>query len=266
MLAIGIAEWCLDTRGIAALERARDLGILNLHYGLGSWNDVELISGRTWLRAITESCNRTGVDISGLALNFIEKSGIFPRGGRNEAHKCRESFLIALDNAVELKIPLIYFPSFGASEIKTKSDWEETVELLRFACERASGTSIEIASENSLSSEANLLMALEINHGNFRLLYDTYNPVRFGHSPARIAKLNFGSIAAQIHVKDGLNGKYGSVPLGAGDGDISGVLGTLIELGYDGLYVLENNYTHDTEYRVLRDISTLCRIVSASSA
>jgi L-ribulose-5-phosphate 3-epimerase len=165
--------------------------------------------------------------------------------------------MAALDFAAEVKVPLVYVPSFGLAEITSNDDLSETADLLARAAESACSFGIEVASENSLSPSSTERLIEYVGHENFKILFDTYNPRRWGHCPMEIIDAGFAAFATQIHIKDGRLPGYGNAPLGAGDGEIVEIVRNLLRRGFEGIFVLENGYGNVWGLNVKNDLETL---------
>lgn len=256
----GIAAWCLDAAGsdrdvFAAAERH---GLAAVHLAIGTADDVARLDRSAWRDGVGQRCRETGVRISCLALNIVENMAIC--GAQSNALSRRQFetiFLAALEFAAEASIPLIYVPSFGLSGIVSDDCLLQTAELLGHSAESARPLRIEVASENALGPAATSRLVDLVALDNFKILFDVFNPLRWGHSPMEIIAANFDSFAAQIHVKDGWLPGYGSAALGAGDGDTVRVVRELRRRGFDGMFVLENDYRKGHGFDVRTDVRTM---------
>lgn len=256
----GIAAWCLeaargDTDVFAAAERH---GLDAMHLGISTLDDVARLGGSVWRKEVEQRCRVTRVGVSCLALNIAEQMAIC--GAHSNAlvrRQFRTIFLAALDFAAEASIPLIYVPSFGLSEIVSDDCLLQTAEVLERLAESAHPLRIEVASENTVSPpDASRLVDL-VALDNFKILFDVFNPLRWGHSPMEMIASNFESFAAQIHVKDGWLPGYGNAALGSGEGDTVSILRELMRRGFDGIFVLENDYQNAHGFDVRTDVRTM---------
>jgi len=256
----GIAAWCAD---LADVDRdvfgvAEQNGLAVVHLGIGSADDVARLKRPAWRAGVGRRCDETGVRISCLALNIVEQMAICGAYGDDlNRRQFGDIFLAALEFAVEVAVPLIYVPSFGLAEITSDACLCETAELVGRAAEVARPLQIDVASENSLGPADTTRLIDLVGLDNFKILFDVYNPLRWGHSPMEIIAAEFNSLADQIHVKDGRLPGYGNAPLGEGDGNALEIVRELLRRGFDGAFVLENDYGRTRGLDVQRDLETL---------
>ncbi|MCK4120522.1 sugar phosphate isomerase/epimerase family protein [Ralstonia nicotianae] len=256
----GIAAWCLDPAGADrdALAAAARHGLAALHLAVDTAEGVARLTRPEWQDAITRCCQETGVRISCLALNIVERMPICGMHADEESQRrFQDIVLVALEFAAKAAVPLIYVPSFGLAEITSDDGLYETAALLSRAAESAQPFGIEVASENSLGPADTARFVDLVGQGNFRILFDIYNPLRWGHSPMEIIAVGFDAFATQIHVKDGWLPRYGNAPLGAGDGNVAEIVRELMQRGFDGTFVLENDYGEEHGLDVRCDLETL---------
>ncbi|AIO69090.1 sugar phosphate isomerase/epimerase family protein [Burkholderia oklahomensis] len=256
----GIAAWCIDQADADrdAFDVAARYGLGAVHLAVGSTGDVASLKHSAWRIGVGRRCIETGTHISCLALNIVEQMAIC---GAYRDDSSRRQFwdvcLAALEFAAEVAVPLIYVPSFGLAEIMSDADLCETAELIGRVAEAARPLRIDVASENSLGA-ANCTRLIDlVDSDNFKILFDIYNPLRWGHSPKEIIAAEFDSFAAQIHVKDGWLPGYGNAPLGEGDGSVLEIVQELLRRGFDGTFVLENDYGKWRGLDVQMDLKTL---------
>lgn len=256
----GIAAWCVDPAAadrdvFGAVERH---GLNSMHLAIGSTDDVASLKRSSWRAGVRRRCGETGVRISCLALNVVEQMAVCGACGDDfNRRQFSNIFLTALEFAAELAVPLIYVPSFGLAEITSDVCLRETAELIGRAAEAARPLRIDVASENSLGPADTTRLIDLVGQENFKILFDIYNPLRWGHSPMELIAAEFNSFAAQIHVKDGRLPRYGNAPLGEGDGNVIEIVQELLRRGFDGIFVLENDYARTRGLDVQKDLETL---------
>ncbi|AHI67681.1 sugar phosphate isomerase/epimerase [Burkholderia thailandensis] len=259
----GIAGWCIDTGGDAVGAAARH-GLSALHLGVDTGEDVAALRSQASRDALRARCLGTGVRVSCLALNLAERIAIC---GARADEQIRMEFLeivaSALGWAAEVGVPLVYIPSFGLSEMTSGDAIRETAELLAEAADLACLFGIDVASENSLGAADTVRLVEWVGRENFRILFDIYNPRRWGHSPLSIIAAGGEVFAEQIHVKDGWLPHYGNAPLTEGDGDVTSIVRELMRRGLVGTFVLENDYMRSPGLNVQGDLETLCTICNS---
>lgn len=258
MLQYGIAAWCLDPADRDPFDIAKIHGLAAVHLAIGTADDVARLDCPVWKDGVRQRSRETGVRISCLALNVVENIAICgARGNALNRRRFQTVFSAALEFASEASIPLIYVPSFGLSEIVSNDCLLEMAELLEHSAQSARPLRIEVASENTLGPAATSRLIDLIALDNFKILFDVFNPLRWGHLPMEIIAASFDSFAAQIHIKDGWLPGYGNAPLGAGDGGIVRTVRELIRRGFDGTFVLENDYRQAQGIDVRTDVRTM---------
>jgi sugar phosphate isomerase/epimerase len=212
------------------------------------------------LDAYRRFSEKSKVAIVGIGAKFVNDLGMTSNEGTQADRNCQALIATAINAAIALGTHFVFFPSFRKSEICGKEDLFNTARLLKQACIQAAPYGIEIGSENSLGCEGNRKLIEMVGEPNFRILIDTYNPVIFGHSVSCILQELTPYISNQVHVKDGIGGRMGSAPLGAGEGRFFETIKTLKTLDFDGMILLENKYLVDTERRVAEDLAVLARL------
>ena len=126
--------------------------------------------------------------------------------------------------------------------------------LLRDMCHYAVEFNVVLALENHADFTPVELTDLihRVNHPNLRAVFDTGNTIRLGadliESAARIA-----AVAEVVHLKDlsilreslgNPNASWPSAPLGHGSLDIPGVIDTLLQHGFKGVFLVEMAHMH----------------------
>lgn len=259
----GIAGWCIDAGGERGdvVGAAARYGLAALHLAIETHEDVTRLRCQASCDALRRRCRETGVHLSCLALNIAERIAIC---GVNAEDRGRLRFLeivaSVLEFAAEAAVPLVYIPSFGLAEMTSDEALRETAELLAEAADLARPLGIDLASENSLGAADTARLVERVSRNNFRILFDVYNPRRWGHSPLDIIAAGGDVFAAQIHVKDGWLPGYGNAPLGDGDGDVAAIVRELMRRGLADTFVLENDYLRSRGLNVQADLDTLSAI------
>lgn len=263
----GIAAWCVDSASVGedVFAAAARQGLASVHFPVDTEDAVARLAQPVWRAAVERRCRETGVCISSLALNIAERTPLCGSSADvNSRRRFHHVVLAALEFASEVKVPLVYVPSFGLAEITSNDDLRETADLLGRATESACSFGIEMASENSLGPAGTERLIEYVGQENFRILFDIYNPRRWGHCPTEIIEAGFTAFATQIHIKDGRLPGYGNAPLGAGDGEIVEIVQNLLRRGFDGIFVLENGYGNVSGLDVKSDLETLRLICDRS--
>jgi sugar phosphate isomerase/epimerase len=257
MIIIGIAQWCLDCNGVDAIYRAAELGFTAIQIDAGEPSVSPSLCEPGILRAYSQAGQDTGLEITAIAVNSLNSVGLKNPKGSEQSKQCWDAIQLAIESAAAMDIKLVFLPSFESGEICSKRDLMITAEALHRACEFAEGSSVEIASENTLGVAESLELINTVSHPKMRILIDTLNPVLWGHETAHLIKELWAYMCNQVHAKDGLGGEMGNAALATGQARFLETGRLLRELGFTGYLILENEYGHDAELRVARDLAVI---------
>lgn len=256
---VGVAQWCLDREGAASVARAAELGFEAVHLGAGTPGRDDYVGSERLQAEYADRARRHGVEIGALAMNVLETYGMTGPPGTELARRCEAVIRSTIDAAARMGVPLVYAPSFHANEIRDRRGLERTGEVLREACAYAQGRGVMVVSENTLGAEGNSTLVGLVGHPQFRILVDVYNPMLWGHRVPDLIRAVRAHMCGQVHVKDGRGGAMGNAPLGEGEGGFAEAARALREVGFNGVVILENDYTTDAERRVRQDRNALAR-------
>jgi len=257
MVTIGVTQWSLDRSGVDSLFDAAELGFKAIHIDAGSFENGELIDNSRLQRAYSQAELDTGVKIGAIAPGYLNSYGITSPPESRDAERCWDLTRIAIDAAVQMNVSLVYIPSFRLSEMHTEEDIKRTAVFIQKACLYATPYDLMLATENTLGVEGNLKLLNEVAHPKFHILFDTLNPIYWGHNPVDLLNHLWPNIASQIHVKDGANGGMGNAILGTGQANFAETGRTLVSLGFDGILISENDYCGERRIFAARDIAVL---------
>lgn len=189
---------------------------------------------------VREIYSEAGIALPALAVNALCRVGMAKWENRNSVAKILEQ---AVEVAVELGIDLLQLPSFVKGMIETEEEFANTVECLKIACDCAAKAGAQIGTENALDGENNLKLFSEVDRSNLRSFFDTQNPWAFSQvSSASVLDATKHLLCDVVHVKDGMENRLSSELLGEGDSDFFATFDRLKKIGFDGWFVLENNY------------------------
>lgn len=260
MLSIGVAQWSLDRFGVATVGRAAELGFDSMHLDVRSLEEDNCLLVPEWRRRFSAAASEAAIQLTALATNAIEDIGPLSDPQSAPARRCRDIIHGAIDAAVEMCVPVVYVPSFHLAEIRTGADLDRTADLLHDACCFAEKTTILIATENTLNAVGNSELVSRVGHPRLRVLVDTYNTFLWGHDVCDLIGAVRTSMCDQVHVKDGRDGIMGNAPLGGGEGNFAEASRCLLDSGFNGTIVCENDYRVDAEDRARRDIRAIRRL------
>ena len=255
-MKIGVAQWCLDVDGVASLDRAAEFGLSALHVSGGA----VLFEDASLQAEYVGASRRTGVRMTMLSLNCVLRSGSLMEQ-ETRRHVAR-TFEAAIRAAVNMGIGIVYLPSFVDLEIKTEQELQLTADILGEACRFAADKPVLVATENSLGVEELEQLFESVGEPNFRLFFDTQNPILWNHDPVKIIRRFSDRMCDQVHIKDGIDGQMGNAPLFEGQGRLTETIAVLNEVGFSGDLVLENYSQTDADINLPRDIAALRNILS----
>ena len=142
-----------------------------------------------------------------------------------------------MERCAKLSINRVVLPFVDASSIKTSDDREQVVAGIRTVIDLIDQLNIEIHLETSLAPAAFALLLSDIGHPRVKVNYDSGNSASLGFKPAE-EFAHYGGHVGSVHIKDRrLNG--GTVPLGEGDADFSGLFSALAAANYRGDFILQ---------------------------
>jgi sugar phosphate isomerase/epimerase len=261
MISIGIAQWCLDRPGAEALHRAAALGLSVIHIDAGGDAGAPPVSHPAVRRAYVKAMRSTGIRITGIGVNSLNSYEL-QRAKSSAAHVKRwDDTRRAIDAALEMNVEMVFLPSFEKAEMRTADDILRTGSLLHAACVYAEGSEIVLATENTLGVAGNLKLLAAAGHAKLRVLIDSLNPVLWGHDPRALITALWPHVCNQVHAKDGVDNQMGNAALNTGQADFAATMRVLQSLGFGGCVIIENEYDHDLEPRLLRDAAVIRRLL-----
>ena len=256
----GICEWCLPPVGPDICRLAGAYGLDGVALDLGSLKDGLRLADpriREWYR---EESRRTGISFCALALNVLFSFDMIHRGNAGQEAEISRILEEAVKAAADLEIPVIQVPNFPENAMTEAAHIEVMAERFRELCDLALPYGIVIGTENTLDAEGNRELLRQTGRENLRVYYDTENPYYFGfgESPEILAGLE--GLLCQVHVKDGESGSMSLTPLGKGNGRFRECAEILLQSGYSGWIILENEYKawgRDNDRLLTEDIRTM---------
>ena len=238
----GIAEWCVPVAGPAVCRMAAEAGLDGIELNLGLFEHNLPLTDAHVRRYYLDAQQKFGVGFAGLAVNALDASFAMPPENEQRARERRFILEAAVDTAAAMGIPIVQVPNFWDNAIKNHDELVLAADFLRAACERAEKHDIIVSSENPMGVEENLELMDLVNRPNFRLYFDTENPVYFSKTPTPDMLRAYGDRVCQIHVKDGTDEQMSCRLLGQGHAYFRECVDAIKEIGYEGWIVLENNY------------------------
>lgn len=243
---VGLAEWRLPKTGVEAVRLARSVGADGVQLDFGGPGRGEWIDAPGRVDALRAEAHACGVRLLALAGNHFNDIGL--------AAKPKPVLERLLDAAVALDVPLVFVPSFRRGAIDGPDAFTRTAAVLRWAAAQAEARGLVLANENVLPAEPARALAEEVGSPAFRLVLDTYNPVKAGLRVDTLVAALKDLLADQVHVKDGPPDVGASPLLGAGDGRLDDTMDALRGCPVSA-FVLENDYRDGDSARLTTDLA-----------
>lgn len=241
-LQFGIADWCVPVAGPTICRVAAEVGLDGVELNLGEFAHNLPLTDPHVRKLYLDEQQRYGVGFAALAVNTLDQSYVMPPENEQRAWERRFILKSAVETAAALKIPIVQVPNFWDNAIKNHDELVLAADFFREACELAEKHDVIVSSENPMTVEENLELMELVNRPNFRLYFDTENPVYFfGANTADMLRA-YGDRVCQIHVKDGTDAQMSCKQLGQGHAHFQECAQVIREIGYEGWIVLENNY------------------------
>ena len=238
---MGITQWCLPGNRDYTLRLAKQLGFDAVQLEFGSYENGMALSHSRLRKLYIEESKKLGIKLLPLTINALCRYGVVNGLDTADGKIAKDTILASLEAAADMGMEGVTIPSFGAGTIQNASDYEYTVEALRFACEQAKPLGLTVYTENVLDARGMTQLFNDCGMGQLRLLFDSQNYSVFGHDYAvDVLKTHWDKLGYHLHVKDG--GDMGTMFLGTGSSPFAEVMDVLRERGYSGTIVLENNY------------------------
>lgn len=255
-LPLGVTQWSLGLTGTECLSAAAALGFSTLHLDYGPPGTSGCL-GRAWVREeFRVSAGRQGLKLAAIVINWLTESR------SAEAADVARDIEEAVEAAARLGAELLVLPSFGAAEIRSDHALRAAAARLRFACEVADRMEGPlVATENTLDARGNERLLRLADHARARMLFDTQNPVLWGHDPLELIDALWPLFANHVHVKDGVDGVMGNRAPGDGTGQLRRTLDCLLDRGFAGVLVLESEPVADVLATLRRHRATLTDLV-----
>lgn len=263
----GIAEWCSPVAGPTVCRLASEAGLDGVELCLDNYAHNLPLTDAHVRRYYLDAQQKYGIAFCAIAANALDQSFVMPPENERRAEERRFVLRAAVDTAAALGIPIIQVPNFWDNAIKNEAEMALAADFFQEACEAAERHGIIVSSENPMSVQDNLKLYELVDRPNFRLYFDTENPVFFSHASTPDMLRALGDRVCQIHVKDGTDEQMSCKPLGQGHAMFDACAQVIREIGYRGWIVLENNYDmppfntfdNDRFELLVQDVRTLKR-------
>jgi sugar phosphate isomerase/epimerase len=239
---IGICEWSLPIDGPYACKLVAELGFDGLQINIGDYQRGFSMGRPLVQDAYLEMAEKSGIQFPSMAARVTDFYTMFPSKDEQESRIVRSGIAKAIEACRAMGIPSLLIPNFERSEITGEKEFEEAVEVFRWACDEAGKHQITVAAENTLSAKDTKRFLSEIERPNLKLYFDTQNYyLHKGYDTPKLLDELFEYVC-EIHVKDGKGKDLSGALLGQGDTDFHGSIQIIKMHGYNGWIVIENYY------------------------
>ena len=237
-----ICEWCSPVAGPDVCRLAAEAGLEGVELNIGDIRRNLPLSDARIQRYYLDAAQKYGISYTAMAVNTLDNYTTLHPDNIQESDMTRFILGKAVDAAAAMGIPIIQVPNFFSNEIRTHDNLLAAAQFLRYTCEHAEKHNIIVGSENTLSAEENLELVERVGMPNFRIYFDTENPVFFKQYDSAEMIRKLGSHICEVHVKDGTEDQLSCRPLGQGNARFHACVQALKDIGYSGWIVTENNY------------------------
>ncbi|WP_426235942.1 sugar phosphate isomerase/epimerase family protein [Pseudomonas sp. TWP3-2] len=254
---IALADWRLPFTGSQALAFTAWCGLREIQLDFGGPGRAPTLDNPSMLRAIRDAGVRHAVSVRALACNRMNDLGLHHPAHSTTGEEVRTLVCKTLDAAAYLNAPMVFFPSFRQSLIRDRETLDASARLLEWACTQGAQRGLLVASENDLDVASARQLVTQVERSNFRLILDSWNPLKAGVQPLALIEQLHPFLANQVHLKDGRHDLEASVPLGLGDGAVADTVAALQRLHTVDTYVLENDYRGGDPAHLQHDLGWL---------
>jgi L-ribulose-5-phosphate 3-epimerase len=216
---------------------AQQYGFGTMEWRLGEepilMNPLMSASGRAEMRSL---CGEFGISIPSLAADFITQAPFYKVSGRER--RARLDVLSAvLEACAEVGIGLLVVPLVNGGKLCTSREIESLRSGLDQVAALLDATGIVLAFESDFDPPRLASLIGQYPAERFGITYDIGDSVSLGFdSGEEIA--TYGNRIVNVHVKDWIPWG-GSVPWGAGCGNLASTLSQLRRAGYQGNLILQ---------------------------
>jgi len=238
---IGIVEWAFPFPGPAGFKIASELGIEGMELDFGDFETGYKLSNPLIQETYLELGEKYQIKFPSIALNALNAHGMSNNMDSYDGLIAVEIIEKGIEAAYAMGIGVVQLPSFNNGAICTESDFLNTCEKIRYACESGKKRGITIGAENVLSAKDTIRMIEEVDCDNLKIFYDTQNYyLEKGYSQVDIWE-GIKDYVCQVHLKDGMNNKISSALLGKGNTSFEDTINCIRQSQVEWL-LLENYY------------------------
>jgi L-ribulose-5-phosphate 3-epimerase len=201
-------------------------------YGEGA-NPLETPQGRLKLQNKLRQVGQRVVSIC--ADYFMDCPLVHPDVTVRAERLAKLEWLISI--CPEMGIQRIVIPFVDASKITDRAATDIVLQVLHASLPRAQAAGVELHLETDMGPAAFRSFLGEIEHPLIRVNYDSGNSSSLGYKPSEEFAA-YGHRIGSFHIKDRVSGGK-TVPLGQGDADFASLRAGLLDICYQGDFVLQ---------------------------
>jgi L-ribulose-5-phosphate 3-epimerase len=226
---------------------AKELGLCHIEFILDHHRSNEnplltqagLIEIQSWI-------NKTGVRVRSICADYFMEAPF-----HSSDSKVRDSSLAVLSkliiNSAQLGVEYIVIPCVDQSQLKSAGDRTSLLKALDQALPLAEKHKIHLLLETDLGPKDFLSLVRSTQSNHLGINYDIGNSASLGFNPSEELDI-YGAYVKDVHIKDRVLGG-GSVMLGTGNANFEIVFKKLIEIKFNGIFVMQasraRNYSDD---------------------
>lgn len=257
---LGICNFCVPGTGIFAPQLVAEAGLDGMSIEFGTYENHFPSATRRVQDAYVEAREQYGIEYCNIGMSCFDFIPFHAHKGHPMHEIVKGALKAAIDAAEYMKIPMVFIPSFGASSIETEDEFDNAVEMFKYACAYAKEKGILISSENKMRAAKEIELVERVDYDNFSLFYDSYNYFyQNGYDQLEILKELYPYLGPQLHVKDGKPGVLAGSLLGEGDSGFYKVIDYLKKQNYSGWIISENLYEKQPTNTFETDVYELFR-------
>jgi len=257
-MKIGFCEWMFPHTGPTSVKIAAELGADCIQVDdLGGRRSFYPLSDRRIQQEYLELSADTGVQLASVGANAAAKAGEFVKDINGpDGAATKETILRDVKACADMKIPMIMLPFFWKSYLTEQDDEKiaNAIEVLKFAGAVGAEHGVVIAMESILSAGRVIDILEKVNNDWVKVFYDLQNTVHFCGADNLVEIRQYGSLIAQVHIKDGNEESIGGLPIGEGHARCREAVVALKEVGYNGPLLIESDYNRSLFKNAVPDL------------
>jgi len=257
-MQIGICAWVLPVDVMESFSVVSQLGLEGLVIDYEEELRADSLDWSARCELYRENSAKYKVEIPTLALNQLCNKGMTQKSNEGYA---KELLHHSIETAAKIGASKIQVPSFYDNLIRSEADLQQTIDLLKYACEVGERKGIYIGSESVMTINEHKAVYEAVKSKALMTLFDTQNPWRMMNQDGlRIGAYMLPNVG-ELHAKDSRDHGSKSLQLGQGDVSYKEIMDLFVKAGYNDWIQLESAYNQmdDYEARIKKDIQLIKR-------